>query len=103
MRGAGASFLLWAAMIADAGLHSADAQCAANDQIFIDPRLAPSRPRITAEQMQAMMLNRLASPAQKQEYMNMYLAQNQPIQVPFRDGIVLVHPQNPCIQQYLGK
>jgi hypothetical protein len=27
----------------------------------------------------------------------------QPIEVPFRGGVVLIHPRDPCIQQYLGK
>jgi hypothetical protein len=33
----------------------------------------------------------------------MYLQQGQPIEVPFRGGVVLIHPRDPCIQQYLGK
>jgi hypothetical protein len=27
----------------------------------------------------------------------------QPIEVPFRGGVVLIHPRDPRIQQYLGK
>src|SRR5262249_3866562 len=33
----------------------------------------------------------------------MYLQQGQPIEVPFRGGVVLIHPRDPRIQQYLGK
>jgi hypothetical protein len=31
-----------------------------------------------------------------------YLHQNQPIQMPYGTGIVLIDPVDPCVQQYVG-
>ncbi len=49
------------------------------------------------------MANPYASDVQKKNVSEFYYNQNQPIQLPYRDGIVLISPHDPCIQQYLGK
>jgi hypothetical protein len=78
------------------------AQCPPGTPIYIDPRLAPHRPQIGREQFVAIMANPMISDEEKKSYSDLYNNQNQPIQLPFRNGIVLISPKNPCIQQYLG-
>jgi len=92
-----------AAAIADGCLQSAAAQCAAGIRIFIDPRLVPQRPQVSSEQFREALANPMTPPNVRDMVMKLYYEQNQPIQVPFRDGVVLISPKDPCIQQYLGK
>jgi hypothetical protein len=82
---------------------SAHAQCAPTDKIYIDPRLVPQRPSISREQMLAFSLNPRISSADRMRMWEMYQSQfsGQPIVVPYGTGTVLVHPTNPCIQQYI--
>jgi len=47
------------------------------------------------------MLNNNISPEQKARSYQLLLQQNQPIEIPYGTGKVLVHPINPCIQQYI--
>jgi hypothetical protein len=95
--------VLLSGMIADGFFYSAHAQCAASDKIYIDPRLIPRRPELTPQEAQAMLLNRNHRPADAfdQALLQQYLQKGQPIVVPFGTGKVLVHPTNPCIQQYI--
>jgi len=79
---------------------SAHAQCAPTDKIYIDPRLVPKRPILSREGFYACMSN--PNPNAACKYMvEQYLQQRQPIAVPYDTGTVLVHPTNPCIQQYI--
>ena len=80
---------------------SAHAQCAATDKIYIDPRLVPKRPNISPEAMATMMGSRMVSPEVQAQVFQQYQQQGQPIVVPYGTGKVLVHPTNPCIQQYI--
>jgi hypothetical protein len=80
----------------------ANAQCPADAKIYVDPRLTPQRPQVSRDQFESIMANPSASPEQKKAVSDQYYNQNQPIQLPFRSGIVLISPKNPCIQQYLG-
>jgi hypothetical protein len=82
---------------------SAVAQCPPGTPIYIDPRLAPQRPQVSREQFEAITANPSGSDEEKKRISDYYYNQNQPIQLPFRDGIVLINLRNPCIQQYLGK
>jgi len=91
-----AALLLLSSMCADA-----HAQCAPTDKIYIDPRLAPRRPQISDEGWKSIMLNNNISPEQKARSYQLLLQQNQPIEIPYGTGKVLVHPTNPCIQQYI--
>ena len=80
---------------------SAHAQCAPTDKIYIDPRLVPRPPNISRAAMMAIMLDRNLSSEDKTRMLRQYQQQGQPIVVPYGTGKVLVHPTNPCIQQYI--
>jgi hypothetical protein len=92
--------ILLSGMIADGFFYSAHAQCAATDKIYIDPRLVPRPPNISPQAMTRILLGDL-DPALKTRMYQQYLQQGQPIVVPFGSGKVLVHPTDPCIQQYI--
>jgi hypothetical protein len=89
-------------MIADGVFYSAHAQCAPTDKIYIDPRLVPQRQKMAGEVLARVLGNTQVDPATKQMLYRQYLQQDQPIEMPFREGKVLIHPHNPCIQQYIG-
>jgi hypothetical protein len=78
---------------------SADAQCPPDAKIYIDPRLVPQRPQISRNAMRAWL--GIGDPALLSQLYMMYQQQGQPIEVPYGEGKVLVHPTNPCIQQYI--
>src|SRR5262249_52055222 len=88
-------------MIADGCLYSAHAQCAATDKIYIDPRLVPKRPQISAEDFKKIMSSPGIPDAIKLDAHRKMMEQNHPIAIPNEAGKVLVHPTNPCIQQYI--
>ena len=92
---------LLSSMFADGFFYSAHAQCAASDKIYIDPRLVPKRLNISPNNMMGIMANPDLSPEAKAEMYQRFLQQGQPIVVPYGTGKVLVHPTNPCIQQYI--
>jgi len=87
--------------LVDGFFYSAHAQCAASDKIYIDPRLVPQRPSPPEGSMGSLMASRFLSPEAKQQLLQEYAQRNQPIVVPYGTGKVLVHPTNPCIQQYI--
>jgi hypothetical protein len=89
-------------IIADGFFYSAaHAQCAATDKIYIDPRLVPKRYPVSPGTMQGLMLDKNVDPAIRDYLVEQYFQRDQPIVVPFGTGKVLVHPTNPCIQQYI--
>ena len=88
-------------VFADGFFYSAHAQCAANDKIHIDPRLVPKRLAPSPNNMMGILANPNLSPEAKAEIYQQYQQQGQPIVVPYGTGKVLVHPTNPCIQQYI--
>ena len=49
----------------------------------------------------AIMLSHRISPEEKAQIRQQLFQQGQPIVVPYGTGKVLVHPDNPCIQQYI--
>jgi hypothetical protein len=91
------------ALTMPASFYSVHAQCAATDKIYIDPRLVPRRAEPTPQEAQAMLLHRNHRPADAfdQAILQQYFQKGQPIVVPYGTGKVLVHPTNPCIQQYI--
>jgi len=81
---------------------AAHAQCAATDKIYIDPSLVPKRPTLSREGFSALMNNRNPNAEKMNQYLlQQHMQRNQPIEVPYGTGRVLVHPDNPCIQQYI--
>lgn len=80
----------------------AHAQCAPDRKIFIDPRLVPQRQKVTQEQFAAIMANPYTDPAVKKYAMESYYSQHQPIQIPFGGGMILISPDDLCLQQYIG-
>jgi hypothetical protein len=75
--------------------------CAQNDHIYIDPRLVIQRPHYTREQMMAVMGHPELSEEAKGKILSQYREQDQPIQMPFGNGYVLISSTNPCIQQFI--
>jgi hypothetical protein len=88
------------AVLADGYTQSASAQCPAGIHIYIDPRLVPQRQKVTREQYIRTMANPWVDKNVKDYIFKSYISQNQPIEVPFRGGTVLISPTDPCIQQY---
>jgi len=88
-------------MIADGFFYSAHAQCAPTHKIYMDPRLVPKRPNISPEAMARMLGSDYVDKEIKRRLSQQYMQQGEPIVVPFGTGKVLVHPTNPCIQQYI--
>ncbi len=91
------------AVIADSFVHSARAQCPANSQIYIDPRLVPQRQHMSHEQAMRILSIPGMPESTKNWALDAYYNQYQPIQIPFRGGTVLISPTDPCIQQYIGR
>ncbi len=78
------------------------AQCSSSDTVYIDPRLVPQRPHITAQQLARV----LAAGDYLPEYVKRHTfeaarTQNDPIKMPMQNGYVLISPTNPCIQQFV--
>ena len=71
------------------------------DKIYIDPRLVPKPLPFSRENLLGIMLDRNLSPEAKNFFLEQAYKNTQPIVVPFGTGKVLVHPTNPCIQQYI--
>ena len=69
-------------------------------KIYVDPSLAPRVPRISQEQMQTIMFSNMPQ-STKDQYMQMYLQQGQPVSVPYPGGKVLIDPMNPTRQQFI--
>lgn len=90
--------------LADGYTQLAAAQCPAGAKIYIDPRLVPRRPQMTKEQFQSIMSTppSILPEAERQRARDTYFNQNQPVQMPFRNGSVLISPHDPCIQQFIG-
>jgi len=92
---------LLSSVFADGFFYSAHAQCADTDKVYIDPRLVPKRLNIPRESMEAILLGRTIPWETKNYYLQQYQQRDQPIEVPYGTGKVLVSPTNPCIQQYI--
>ena len=78
------------------------AQCPQGAHTYINPRLAPQRPQVSRQQLEAAFANPAVPAELKRQILDLFLNQNEPIQVPYRNGTVLISPKDPCIQQYLG-
>jgi hypothetical protein len=99
------SALAWVSIIilvTGASFQFARAQCAPGSKIFIDPRLVPHRGRMSQQQLHEAMRNPYVSEKMRQWALQQYYSQDQPIQIPFRNGTVFVSPSDPCVQQYVG-
>jgi hypothetical protein len=94
-----AVLLLSLLIFADGFFYSAHAQCTDTDKIYIDPRLVPKRGNMTPEQLNAIMHSPGITPEARNYLLGQYM--QKPIEVPYGTGRVLVHPTNPCIQQYI--
>jgi hypothetical protein len=92
---------LLSGIFADGFFYSAHAQCDPTDKIYIDPRLVPRPHSPSPEGCGALMLPNNMNPAISQQLLQQCMQRGQPIVVPYGTGKVLVHPTNPCIQQYI--
>jgi hypothetical protein len=63
--------------------------------------LFPAPSAVAVPVVMAIMLGKTFSPEAKAEMYKQYQQQGQPIVVPYGTGKDLVHPTNPCIQQYI--
>jgi len=101
-RSALAASIIIASAFADARLRLHAQQCPPGSHIFIDPRLVPRRFPMTLQQLYNIMADPVISPQEREMARQRYELQFQPIQIPFRSGVVLVSPTDPCVQQYTG-
>jgi hypothetical protein len=97
------SLVVGGAVLADGSIQSAGAQCAPGRHIYIDPRLVPQRQHMSYDQVFRLLSTPGIPDNVRNWALESYYSQNQPIQVPFRGGTVLVSPTDPCIQQYIGQ
>ena len=95
------SLLAAGPVLADSFIQSAGAQCPASAKIYIDPRLVPQRPKMSRERYAAILADPNISEDDKKWARDVYLNQYQPIQMPFRNGYVLISGTDYCIQQYI--
>jgi hypothetical protein len=81
----------------------ASAECRPSDRVYIDPKLVIQRPHYTHDQIVAIMNlpESALSPEGKAKIYSQYREQDQPIQMPFSNGYVLISAVNPCIQQFI--
>ena len=96
------SLLIGSAVLSDGFIQSASAQCPPSSKIYIDPRLVPRRPHIPEDLFRHVQTDPNASPEYKKWVFEHYMNEYQPIQMPFRNGYVLISGADPCIQQYIG-
>ena len=89
------------AAVVSLGSLPAVAECGPNDTVYIDPRLVPRRPHVTQEQVVNVLASEYLSEASKQQTLEAYRTQNDPIRMPMQNGYVLISPANPCIQQFV--
>jgi hypothetical protein len=92
--------VIYCAMLLACSTASPHAQCAPTDKIYIDPRFVPQRPNISPEAMARIFAGH-GDQAITRRMFQQYQQQGQPIVMPYGTGKVLVHPTNPCIQQYI--
>jgi len=57
--------------------------------------------RYTQEQVVNVLASEYLSEASKQQTLEAYRTQNDPIRMPMQNGYVLISPANPCIQQFV--
>jgi hypothetical protein len=94
--------LVLGTLFGDGFIQFAGAQCRPGDgKVYIDPRLVRQRPAVSRQQFEALEASPWASPEEKTENRNEYMNQNQPIEMPYAGGRVLISPKNPCIQQFI--
>lgn len=70
--------------------------------IYIDPRLVQKRPQMDPNQVRAIMNSPVLTPEAKSQYLQQFQQQNQPIEVPYQGGKVIIDPNNPTRQQFVA-
>ena len=70
-------------------------------QIYVDPAVVPHVPQYSREQVQGMLSNPWATNEQKERLRNEYIRQNQPIEMAYPGGKVLIDPRDPTHQQFI--
>jgi hypothetical protein len=69
--------------------------------IYVDPHLVQRRPQLSHAQILDIMSNPSLDIVTKQGYQQQYQQQNQPIEVPYPGGHVIIDPLNPTRQQFI--
>jgi len=72
-----------------------------NSGIYVDPKLVPKRPQLNEGQMRGILADPTISEGAKMALRQEYMQQNQPIEVPWPGGKVLINPMNPSQQQFI--
>lgn len=70
-------------------------------QTYIHPNLVPRVPQYTEEQVRGALANPWVPESVKQDLLNKYQTQGQPVSVPYLGGAVIVNPNNPTQQQFI--
>jgi hypothetical protein len=85
-------------------IQSASAQCVVdNKRVFIDPRLVPRVQHMSADALRHLMTHPDYNFPEKQRLIDEYMKQFQHIKMPLTGGIVLISPNDPCIQQFIPR
>jgi hypothetical protein len=74
---------------------------AKSTDLALKRRSPPSSGKSGLEQFNSIMMNPTLTPAQRQYLTEQMMEQNQPIQMPFRNGYVLIDPKDLCHQQFV--
>lgn len=70
-------------------------------QTYINPALVPKRPSMNEGQVRGVLADPTVSETVKMGIRNEYMQQNQPIEVPYPGGKVLINPRDPTQQQFV--
>jgi hypothetical protein len=73
----------------------------AGGQTYIDPRLVQRVPQYSEDQVRAALASPRIPESAKQQILQQYMQQNQPVSVPYLGGAVIVDPRNPTRQQFI--
>jgi hypothetical protein len=92
-----------AAPAASGALNMAQPMPSQNGQVYIDPNKVPRVPQYTREQVQGLLSNPWASESERAAIKNEYIRQNQPIELPYPGGKVLIDPRDPTQQQFIAE
>lgn len=71
-------------------------------QTYINPALVPKRPSMNEGQVRGVLADPTVSETVKMGIRTEYMQQNQPIEVPYPGGKVLINPRDPTQQQFIA-
>ncbi|KAH0547883.1 hypothetical protein GP486_008376, partial [Trichoglossum hirsutum] len=72
-------------------------------QIYVNPSMVPNVPQYSREQVEGLLSNPWATNEQKERIRNEYIRQNQPIEMAYPGGKVLINPRDHTQQQFIAE